>query len=41
MVRSKEKTVEEILDKLDLRQKEITENLRALIKKTPSQLPKN
>ena len=34
MVRSKEKTVEEILDKLDLRQKEITEKLRSLIKRT-------
>jgi len=34
MVKSKEKTIEEILNKLDLRQKEITEKLRSLIKET-------
>jgi hypothetical protein len=34
MVRSKGKTIEEILNKLDLRQKELTERLRYLIKKT-------
>jgi hypothetical protein len=34
MVKSKEKTIEEILNKLDLKQKEITEKLRSLIKKT-------
>ena len=34
MVKSKEKTVGEILSKLDLRQNEITEKLRSLIKKT-------
>ena len=34
MVKSKEKTIKEILNKLDLRQKEITEKLRSLIKKT-------
>jgi hypothetical protein len=34
MVKSKEKTIDEILNKLDLRQKEITEKLRDLIRKT-------
>ena len=34
MVKSKGKTVEEILNKLDLKQKEITEKLRRLIKET-------
>jgi hypothetical protein len=34
MVKSKEKTAEEIQSKLDLRQREITEKLRSLIKKT-------
>ena len=34
MVKSKPKTVEEILNRLDLRQKEITEKLRSLIKRT-------
>jgi len=34
MVKNKEKTTGEILNKLDLRQREITEKLRSLIKKT-------
>jgi hypothetical protein len=34
MVKGKEKTTEEILKKLDLRRKEITQKLRYLIKKT-------
>jgi hypothetical protein len=34
MVKSKEKTIEEILNKLGSRQKEITEKLRSLIRKT-------
>jgi hypothetical protein len=34
MVKSKEKTIDEILNKLDLTQKEITEKLRSLIRKT-------
>jgi len=36
MVKSKEKTIEEILNKLDLREREITEKLRSLIKETVS-----
>lgn len=34
MVKSKEKTIEEILKNLNLQQKEMTEKLRSLIKKT-------
>jgi hypothetical protein len=34
MVKHKEKTTEEILNKLDLRQREITEKLRSLVRKT-------